>query len=234
MATRLVHPIRSSGRRGWRGPVSDARGRVRSGLGRSTGWARLGSPVDGGGRVRNPRRARDTLNNPAARLNFLCVELQPTDLFRPSLARGVRGSGPSSTPTRITRLPSCSRASTPSTAARGRDADQGPNTRSEASTDLPRTGHPHMTVSTVWAGAGRRPWQHSMQRWPPAMLTTRPSTTALSESARHLQCSAGSPLHFRRQGGTLFRRPSAGDCRFERSPGNWGSIVPWQRSTWKL
>ena len=56
MATRLVHPIRSSGRRGWRGPVSDARGRVRSGLGRSTGWARLGSPVDGGSRVRNPRR----------------------------------------------------------------------------------------------------------------------------------------------------------------------------------
>ena len=39
---------RSSGRRGWLGPVSDARGRVRSGLGRSTGWARLGSPVDGG------------------------------------------------------------------------------------------------------------------------------------------------------------------------------------------
>ena len=31
------------------------------------------------------RRAKDTLNNPAARLNFLCVELQPTDLFRPSL-----------------------------------------------------------------------------------------------------------------------------------------------------
>ena len=29
---------------------------------------------------------RDTLNNPAARLNFLCVELQSTDLFRPSLA----------------------------------------------------------------------------------------------------------------------------------------------------
>ena len=30
--------------------------------------------------------ARDTLNNPSARLNFLCVELQSTDLFRPSLA----------------------------------------------------------------------------------------------------------------------------------------------------
>ncbi len=32
--------------------------------------------------VGNPK---DTLNNPAARLNFLCVELQSTDLFRPSL-----------------------------------------------------------------------------------------------------------------------------------------------------
>ena len=30
-------------------------------------------------------RPRDTLNNPSARLNFLCVELQSTDLFRPSL-----------------------------------------------------------------------------------------------------------------------------------------------------
>ena len=53
----LFHPIRSSGRRGWRGPVSDAMGRVPI---RSWpvdgGWARLGSPVDGGGRVRNPRR----------------------------------------------------------------------------------------------------------------------------------------------------------------------------------
>ena len=68
MATRLVHPIRSSGRRGWRGPVSDARGRVRSGLGRSTAGTGFGILAD--------------------------------------LARGVRGSGPSSTPTRITRLPS--------------------------------------------------------------------------------------------------------------------------------
>ena len=34
---------------------------------------------------RVPRTARDTLNNPSARLNFLCVELQSTDLFRPSL-----------------------------------------------------------------------------------------------------------------------------------------------------
>ena len=32
---------------------------------------------------------------------------------------------------------------------------------SEASTALPRTGHPHMAVSTVWAGAGTQPWQHS-------------------------------------------------------------------------
>ena len=30
---------------------------------------------------------RDTLNNPSARLNFLCVELQSTDLFRPFLDR---------------------------------------------------------------------------------------------------------------------------------------------------
>ena len=31
------------------------------------------------------QRPRVTLNNPSARLNFLCVELQSTDLFRPSL-----------------------------------------------------------------------------------------------------------------------------------------------------
>ena len=84
------------------------------------------------------------------------------------------------------------------------------------------------------AGAGRRPWQHSTQRWTPVMLATRPSTTALSESARHLQCSAGSPLHFRRQGGTLFRRRSAGGCRFEGSPGKSASIGTRRRSTWKL
>ena len=32
-----------------------------------------------------PSQPRDTLNNPSARLNVLCVELQSTDLFRPSL-----------------------------------------------------------------------------------------------------------------------------------------------------
>ena len=64
-----------------------------------------------------------------------------------------------------------------------------------------------------------------------AMLTTRPSTTAPLESARHLPCSAGSPLHSRRQGGTLFRRRSAGSCRFEGSPGNSASIGTRQRST---
>ena len=68
----------------------------------------------------------------------------------------------------------------------------------------------------------------------PAMLTTRPSTTAPLEAARHLPCSAGSPLHSRRQGGTLFRRRSAGGCRFEGSPGNSASIGTRQRSTWKL
>ena len=36
------------------------------------------------------------------------------------------------------------------------------------------------------------------------------TTTASLESARHLPCSTGSPLHFRRQGGTLSRRRSAG------------------------
>ena len=35
---------------------------------------------------------RDTLNNPSARLKFLCVELQSTDLFRPSLGRMDRSS----------------------------------------------------------------------------------------------------------------------------------------------
>ena len=45
------------------------------------------------------------------------------------LARGVRGSGPSSTQPESPGSHHCSRASTPSTAARGRDADQGPNAR---------------------------------------------------------------------------------------------------------
>ena len=98
MATRLVHPIRSSGRRGWRGPVSDARGRVRSGLGRSMGWARLGSRSTAG-----------------AGFGILA-----------DLARGVRGSGPSSTQPESPGSHHCSRAST---ATRGRDADQGPNAR---------------------------------------------------------------------------------------------------------
>ena len=83
-------------------------------------------------------------------------------------------------------------------------------------------------------GLSRRPWQHSTHRWTPAMLTTRPSTTAPLESARYLPCSAGSPLHSRRQGRTLFRRRSAGGCRFEGSPGNSASIGTRQRSTWKL
>ena len=95
-------------------------------------------------------------------------------------ARGVRGPGPSSTQPESPGSHHCSRASTPSTAARGRMPAQ------KLPTDLPHTGHPHMAVSTVWAGAGRRPWQHSTRRWTPAMLTIRPSTTALSESASHL------------------------------------------------
>ena len=45
------------------------------------------------------------------------------------LARGVRGSGPSSTQPESPGSHHCSRASTPSTAARVRDADQGPNAR---------------------------------------------------------------------------------------------------------
>ena len=101
----------------------------------------------------------------------------------------------------------------------------------ETSTALPHTGYPHMAVSTVWAGAGRRPWQHSTRRWTPAMLTTRPSTTALSESASHLPCNGGSPLHFRRQGGTLFRRRSERGCRFAGSPGESASIGTRRRST---
>ncbi len=99
----------------------------------------------------------------------------------------------------------------------------------EASTALPHTGHPHMAVSTVWAGAGRRLWRHSTLRWTPAMLTT----TAPLESARHLPCSTGSPLHFRRQGGTLSRRRSAGGCRFEELHGNWAYIGTRRRSTWR-
>ena len=105
---------------------------------------------------------------------------------------------------------------------------------SEASTALPRTGHPHMAVSTVWAGAGTQPWQHSTPERTSPMLTTPLSTTALSESARPLTGQVEGPLHFRRQGGTLFRRRSAGGCRFEGSPGKSASIGTRRRSTWKL
>ena len=102
---------------------------------------------------------------------------------------------------------------------------------SEALTALPHTGQSHIATSTVWADVGRRHWQHSTLGWTPAMLTTRSSTTALLESARPLLCHAESPLHFRRRGGTPFRRPSKGDCRFEGSPGNCIYIVPLPRST---
>ena len=68
----LLHPIRSSGRRGWRGPVSDAQGPcpIRS-WPVDGGWARWGSPVDGGGRVRNPRRpsSRGSRIRPTAQPN---------------------------------------------------------------------------------------------------------------------------------------------------------------------
>ncbi len=71
---------------------------------------------------------------------------------------------------------------------------------------LPHTGHPYMAVSTVWAGAGMWPWQHSTRRWTPPMLATRPSTTALSQFERPPPRHVGSPLHSRRRSGTLYRR----------------------------
>ena len=88
---------------------------------------------------------------------------------------------------------------------------------------------PRPDLNGLGRGLGRRSWQHSTQRWTPAMLTT----TAPSESARRLPCNAGSPLHFRRQGGTPFRRRSAGDCRLEGSHGSWASTGTRRRSTWK-
>ena len=103
MATRLVHPIRSSGRRGWRGPVSDAEGPcpIRS-------W-----PVDGAGRGWDPR------STAGAGFGILA------DLILADPARGVRGVRPQLNPTRITRLPSCSRASTPSMPMRLSDRGHG-------------------------------------------------------------------------------------------------------------
>ena len=75
----LFHPIRSSGRRGWRGPVSDAEGPcpIRS-------W-----PVDGAGRGWGPR------STAGAGFGILADP-----------ARGVRGVRLQLNPTRITRLPS--------------------------------------------------------------------------------------------------------------------------------
>ena len=120
-------------------------------------------------------------------------------------------------------------------AARGSDHTQPGGAAPPRHTQkLPRTGHPHMAVSTVWAGAGTQPWQHSTPERTSPMLTTPLSTTALSESARPLTGQVEGPLHFRRQGGTLFRRRSAGGCRFEGSPGKSASIGTQRRSTWKL
>ena len=81
-------------------------------------------------------------------------------------------------------------------------------------------------------GAGLDHPAHSTPERTSPMLTTL-STTALSESARP-DSSSRRPLHFRRQGGTLFRRRSAGDCRFEGSPGKLASFGTRRRSTWKL
>ena len=120
-------------------------------------------------------------------------------------------------------------------AARGSDHTQPGGAAPPRHTQkLPRTGHPHMAVSTVWAGAGTQPWQHSTPERTSPMLTTPLSTTGLSESARPLTGQVEGPLHFRRQGGTLFRRRSAGGCRFEGSPGKSASIGTQRRSTWKL
>ena len=80
------------------GAVSDQVLAGRRGAGR--GW---GPRSTGRGRVRNPRRPNP--RRPSSRGSRVRLQLNLT---------------------RITRLPSCSRAST---AARGRDADQGPNAR---------------------------------------------------------------------------------------------------------
>ena len=77
---------------------------------------------------------------------------------------------------------------------------------SEASTALPHTGQPLDSTSTVWAGAGRLPWQHSTPGSTPPMLATRSKKTVQPESAKWLPHHIGSPLHSRRQGGTLCRR----------------------------
>ena len=82
------------------------------------------------------------------------------------------------------------------------------------------------STSTVWAGAGRLSWRHS--------TPTIPSTTALSQFERPPPRQAGSPLRFRRRGGTLCRRRSAGACRFEVSPANWPSIGTRRRNTCRL
>ena len=97
---------------------------------------------------------------------------------------------------------------------------------SEASTALPHTGRSLGSTSTVWAGAGRLSWRHS--------TSTIPSTTALSQFERPPPRQAGSPLRFRRRGGTLCRRRSAGACRFEVSPANWPSIGTRRRNTCRL
>ena len=105
---------------------------------------------------------------------------------------------------------------------------------SEASTALPQTGQPLDPAPTVWAGAGRLPWQHSTPGPAPPMLTTWSKKAMQPQSAEPLPRRIGNPLHFSRQGGRLCRRPSAGACRFEVSPGKWASIGTLRRSTWRL
>ena len=65
--------------------------------------------------------------------------------------------------------------------------EQPARTSRQASRARPHTGHSNIVVSTVWAGTGRRPRQHSTLGRMPAM----PTTTALSEFVRPLPCQVG-------------------------------------------
>ena len=106
------------------------------------------------------------------------------------------------------------------------EAPPRPGTLRSFNGSFPPRGRSLGSTSTVWAGAGRLSWRHS--------TPTIPSTTALSQFERPPPRQAGSPLCFRRRGGTLCRRRSAGACRFEVSPANWPSIGTRRRNTCRL
>ena len=115
-------------------------------------------------------------------------------------------------------------------------SQEAPSVRSScaASTNDLHTSSFHRSIATVSVGDGLKYWRHSTRSERPVrlmtpLLPTAPQVFGVDQSARE-----GSPRHFRQQDGKLYRRRSAGGCRFEGLLGSWVSIGARPGSTWKL